>query len=179
MVTLIKILMLLRKLFLLLPDRIRQGWHKKEIANVLSQILNNGNHHKLREIGLRLLLIWINVQTTETPENGELYRNAIPLGIFLQESGRTDLILYQEMIGDPGSIPIYPATQFLQISEVGELVQLVLDNITYMAYVAAGSIPPGDKIRILEKDGIENGVAVGVGIDAAYAYFCLHIFIHL
>ncbi|KAK9688049.1 hypothetical protein K7432_014541 [Basidiobolus ranarum] len=38
-----------------------------------------------------------------------------------------------------------------------------------MAYVAAGSIPPGDKIRILEKDGIENGVAVGVGIDAAYA----------
>ncbi|ORX82164.1 hypothetical protein K493DRAFT_92663 [Basidiobolus meristosporus CBS 931.73] len=169
MVTLIKILMLLRKLFLLLPDRIRDGWHQDEIADIFTQILSSNNCHKLREIGLRLLLIWINVQTSETPDVRELYRNAIPLSIFLQEVGRSDLALDQETIGDPSCIPIYPATQFLRISEVGELIQLVLENITYLAHVAAGSIPPCDKIRILETDDIKCGVAVGVGIDAAYA----------
>ncbi|KAK9718834.1 hypothetical protein K7432_005190 [Basidiobolus ranarum] len=169
MATLVKILMLLRKLFLLLPDKIREGWHQNGIVNILTQVLSSGNHHKLREIGLRLLLIWTNVQTIETPDIQKLYHNAIPFGIFLQELGRSDLVLDQEMIGDPSSIPIYPTTQFLQISEVGELIQLVLDNITYLAHVAAGSTPPCDKIRILETDDIKSGVAVGVGIDAAYA----------
>ncbi|CAO3569063.1 unnamed protein product [Mortierella alpina] len=80
-----KTLLLLRLIFLYLPDRMKSGWHKGAIANMLAQILCHKNHPRIRIFGFRLLLLWINDQTTEYPEAIYLFSNAISLDLFMYD----------------------------------------------------------------------------------------------
>lgn len=52
-------------------------------ATILSHILDHGNHPRLRILGFRLLLLWLNDQVVEYPECMGLFVNAIPLDLLL------------------------------------------------------------------------------------------------
>ncbi|KAF9575012.1 hypothetical protein BGW38_008263, partial [Lunasporangiospora selenospora] len=80
-----KTLLLLRLIFLYLPDRMKNGWHKQEIANMLAQVLCHKNHPRIRIFGFRLLLLWINDQTVEYPEAIYLFSNSISLDLFMYD----------------------------------------------------------------------------------------------
>ncbi|KAF9110043.1 Ral GTPase-activating protein subunit alpha-2 [Mortierella sp. AM989] len=80
-----KTLLLLRLIFLYLPDRMKNGWHKQPIANMLAQVLCHKNHPRIRIFGFRLLLLWINDQTVEYPEAIYLFSNAISLDLFMYD----------------------------------------------------------------------------------------------
>ncbi|KAG0207363.1 Ral GTPase-activating protein subunit alpha-2 [Mortierella sp. GBA30] len=80
-----KTLLLLRLIFLYLPDRMKSGWHRRSIANMLAQVLCHKNHPRIRIFGFRLLLLWINDQTTEYPEAIYLFSNAISLDLFMYD----------------------------------------------------------------------------------------------
>ncbi|ORZ10641.1 hypothetical protein BCR41DRAFT_324938 [Lobosporangium transversale] len=80
-----KTLLLLRLIFLYLPDKIKNGWHKRPIANILAQVLCHKNHPRIRIFGFRLLLLWINDQTVECPEAIYLFSNAISLDLFMYD----------------------------------------------------------------------------------------------
>lgn len=53
------------------------------LAQILSHILDHGNHLRLRALGFHLLLLWLNDQVVEYPECMELFANAIPLDLFV------------------------------------------------------------------------------------------------
>lgn len=78
-----KNLLLLRKIFLYLPELMRNGWQRKNIAKLLAHILDHGNHLRLRALGFHLLLLWLNDQVVEYPECMELFANAIALDLFV------------------------------------------------------------------------------------------------
>ncbi|KAI1298893.1 Ral GTPase-activating protein subunit alpha-2 [Mortierella claussenii] len=80
-----KSLLLLRLIFLYLPDRMKNGWHRRPIANMLAQVLCHKNHSRIRIFGFRLLLLWINDQTVEYPEAIYLFSNAISLDLFMYD----------------------------------------------------------------------------------------------
>ncbi|KAF9193953.1 Ral GTPase-activating protein subunit alpha-2 [Haplosporangium sp. Z 767] len=80
-----KTLLLLRLIFLYLPDRMKNGWHKQSIANMLAQVLCHKNHPRIRIFGFRLLLLWINDHTVEYPEAVYLFSNAISLDHFMYD----------------------------------------------------------------------------------------------
>ncbi|KAF9098514.1 Ral GTPase-activating protein subunit alpha-2 [Mortierella sp. AD031] len=80
-----KTLLLLRLIFLYLPDRMKNGWHRRPIANMLAQVLCHKNHPRIRIFGFRLLLLWINDQTVEYPEAIYLFSNAISLDLFMYD----------------------------------------------------------------------------------------------
>ncbi|KAG0368288.1 Ral GTPase-activating protein subunit alpha-2 [Gamsiella multidivaricata] len=80
-----KTLLLLRLIFLYLPDRMKNGWHRRPIANMLAQVLCHKNHPRVRIFGFRLLLLWINDQTVEYPEAIYLFSNAISLDLFMYD----------------------------------------------------------------------------------------------
>ncbi|KAG0225651.1 Ral GTPase-activating protein subunit alpha-1 [Actinomortierella wolfii] len=77
-----KNLLILRLIFLYLPERIKNGWHRRAIARILSQVLAHKNHPRIRIFGFRLLLLWLNDQTQEYPEAMHLFSNAISLELF-------------------------------------------------------------------------------------------------
>ncbi|KAI8367588.1 uncharacterized protein BYT42DRAFT_586812 [Radiomyces spectabilis] len=78
-----KTLLLLRKIFLYVPELMRNGWQRQNIARILSHLLDHGNHPRLRALGFHLLLLWLNDQVVEYPECMELFANAIPLDLFV------------------------------------------------------------------------------------------------
>ncbi|KAI8999195.1 hypothetical protein BC832DRAFT_594874 [Gaertneriomyces semiglobifer] len=85
-VDLLRILTILRKILLYLPDKIRDGWQRRSIVGILQILLTSANHPKLRLEGFRLLLLFF---CTGPPSNEEhiadaisLYANAIPLAVF-------------------------------------------------------------------------------------------------
>ncbi|KAG0270722.1 hypothetical protein BGZ95_001603, partial [Linnemannia exigua] len=73
-----KTLLLLRLIFLYLPDRMKN-------AKMLAQVLCHKNHPRIRIFGFRLLLLWINDQTVEYPEAMYLFSNAISLDLFMYD----------------------------------------------------------------------------------------------
>ncbi|KAF7726352.1 Ral GTPase-activating protein subunit alpha-1 [Apophysomyces ossiformis] len=70
-------------IFLYVPELMRNGWQRKNIAKILAHILDHGNHLKLRALGFHLLLLWLNDQAVEYPECINLFANAIPLDLFV------------------------------------------------------------------------------------------------
>jgi hypothetical protein len=59
-----------------------------EKAEMLSHLLDHGNHHRVRIQGFQLLLLWINDQTIELTECMHLYANAISLDLFFHDQIR-------------------------------------------------------------------------------------------
>ncbi|OBZ91240.1 Ral GTPase-activating protein subunit alpha-2 [Choanephora cucurbitarum] len=78
-----KTLLLLRKIFLYVPELMRNGWQRSNIAIILTHILDHGNHPRLRALGFQLLLLWLNDQVVEYPECMNLFANAISLDLFV------------------------------------------------------------------------------------------------
>ncbi|KAI7906537.1 uncharacterized protein BX663DRAFT_496797 [Cokeromyces recurvatus] len=83
LVSLQKNLLLLRKIFLYIPELMRNGWQRQNIAAILTHILDHGNHLRLRALGFQLLLLWLNDQVVEYPECINLFANAISLDLFI------------------------------------------------------------------------------------------------
>ncbi|CAB4411161.1 unnamed protein product [Rhizophagus irregularis] len=189
-----KILLLLRKIFLFVPDRIRLGWQKKQIANILSILLDHGNHPRVRIQGFQLLILWLNDQTMELDECLHLYSNAISLDIFFFDQMKSmdektyhtkdkgwrksyiPLALGQELIrGDPRGA-LFPNPHQPTFTDAVNLIQIDLGSIVRLAHVAAGSIPPSENYEFPAIESIEpdNGIAIGMGIDAAFASAKFH-----
>lgn len=89
LVNLQKTLLLLRKIFLYVPELMRNGWQRQNIATILSYILDHGNHPRLRALGFQLLLLWLNDQVVEYPECMNLFYNAISLDLFILDDIQT------------------------------------------------------------------------------------------
>ncbi|KAI8984457.1 hypothetical protein BDF20DRAFT_911553 [Mycotypha africana] len=83
LVNLQKNLLLLRKIFLYIPELMRNGWQRQNIAIILTHLLDHGNHPRLRALGFQLLLLWLNDQVVEYPECIDLFANAISLDLFV------------------------------------------------------------------------------------------------
>ncbi|RKO89859.1 hypothetical protein BDK51DRAFT_50230 [Blyttiomyces helicus] len=79
---LIKILGVLKKVFIFMPERINNGWQRRSIVGILQTLLDTSNHPKLRLEGFRALLLWLNTHTSEPPESMHIFANAIPLCVF-------------------------------------------------------------------------------------------------
>ncbi|CAG8501724.1 8669_t:CDS:10 [Funneliformis caledonium] len=189
-----KILLLLRKIFLFLPDKIRVGWQRKQIAEILSVLLDHGNHPRVRKQGFQLLLLWINDQTIELDECMYLYSNAISLDLFLcdqmknigEEScnskdnvwrkSHIPIALGQELIRGDHRGPLFPNPHSSTFNDAVNLIQVNVGNLVRLAHVAAGSIPPSENYEFPAIESIEpdNGIAIGMGIDAALAAAKFH-----
>ncbi|KAG1463089.1 hypothetical protein G6F46_002102 [Rhizopus delemar] len=83
LVNLQKTLFLLRKIFLFVPELMRNGWQRQNITTILTHILDHRNHPRLRALGFQLLLLWLNDQVVEYPECMHLFSNAISLDLFI------------------------------------------------------------------------------------------------
>ncbi|KAJ3292470.1 Ral GTPase-activating protein subunit alpha-2, partial [Borealophlyctis nickersoniae] len=79
---LFKIVGFFRKIFIILPEKIKEGWQRTNIVAVFQTLLATTNHPKARMEGFRLLLTYFNVQTTEPAEAMPLFANAIPLTVY-------------------------------------------------------------------------------------------------
>ncbi|KAI8362756.1 hypothetical protein BD560DRAFT_178321 [Blakeslea trispora] len=90
LVNLQKTLLLLRKIFLYVPELMRNGWQRGNIAIILTHILDHGNHPRLRALGFQLLLLWLNDQVVEYPECMNLFANAISLDLFVLDDIQPD-----------------------------------------------------------------------------------------
>ncbi|KAI8805850.1 hypothetical protein BJ742DRAFT_901477 [Cladochytrium replicatum] len=82
MVELFKILGVVRKVFVFLPEKLRNGWQRRSIVGLLQSLLAPNNHPRIRQEGFRLLLLWLNDHDHEIQEASSLYANAIPLNMF-------------------------------------------------------------------------------------------------
>ncbi|KAG0225719.1 Ral GTPase-activating protein subunit alpha-1 [Mortierella sp. GBA43] len=80
-----KTLLLVRLILLYLPERMKNGWHRQEIAKMLAQVLCYKNHPRIRIFGFRLLLLWLNDLTAEYSEAIYLFSNAISLDLFMYD----------------------------------------------------------------------------------------------
>ncbi|RIA78957.1 hypothetical protein C1645_841956 [Glomus cerebriforme] len=170
-----KTLLLLRKVFLFLPDRIRVGWQRRKIAEMLSHLLDHGNHHRVRIQGFQLLLLWINDQTIELTECINLYANAISLNLFLHDQIKISIEDYQGKDTDDRD-PLFPNPHPPTFHDVIQLIQMDLGSLVKLAHVAAGSTPPPENYEFPINETIEpdNGIATGMGIDAAFAAAKFH-----
>ncbi|KAI9102859.1 hypothetical protein DFS34DRAFT_647416 [Phlyctochytrium arcticum] len=81
-VDLMRVLQILRKVFVFLPERMRYGWQRKSIVGVLQTLLCTANHPKVRIEGFRLLLLYLNSHSSESAEVIPLYSNAFLLSVF-------------------------------------------------------------------------------------------------
>ncbi|CAG8520853.1 1490_t:CDS:10, partial [Gigaspora rosea] len=188
-----KTLLLLRKIFLFLPDKIRVGWQRRQIAEILSHLLDHGNHPRVRIQGFQLLLLWLNDQTIELPECMYLYSNAISLDLFLYDQIRNGgddyyerqnawrksnvpLGLGQELIRSDDQASLFPNPHPPTYNDAVQLIQLDLSSLVRLAHVAAGSTPPPENYDFPAIENIEpdNGIAIGMGIDAAFAAAKFH-----
>ncbi|KAI9282378.1 hypothetical protein BC943DRAFT_328675 [Umbelopsis sp. AD052] len=223
-----KTLFLLRKMFLYVPELMRNGWQRQNIATILSHILDHGNHPRLRILGFRLLLLWLNDQVVEYPECMGLFANAIPLDLLLldeiqptatagatgpdtssqseekeQKSGtggngllfvkrinersnekafghgldrndrikKADRNLRQSIISTGSQAPLFPNPNPPTYQDSIAMLHIFIINLVRLAYVAAGSPPPPDEYEFPPGDmcEVDDGIATGVGIDAASA----------
>ncbi|CAJ0835038.1 9335_t:CDS:10 [Entrophospora sp. SA101] len=184
-----KTLVLLRKIFLFLPDIIKT-------AEMLSHILDHGNHPRLRIQGFQLLLLWMNDLTHEIPEFLHLYSNAISLDLFLYDQIRNlnssehnndyrqdvlkkknrSLILDQSLIKSDDRVALLPNPYPPTFTDSIHLLQVELSGLVRLAHVAAGSTPPPENydFPLIESIEPDNGIAVGMGIDAALAAAKFH-----
>ncbi|CAG8560430.1 13284_t:CDS:2 [Funneliformis mosseae] len=187
-----KTLLLLRKVFLFLPERIRGGWQRRQIAEMLSHLLDHGNHPRVRIQGFQLLLLWINDQTIELTECMHLYANAISLDLFLYDQIRTGcddyqgkekmwrsrrtISLGQILIKADDRGALFPNPHPPSFHDAVQLIQLDLSSLVRLAHVAAGSTPPSENYEFPVNENIEpdNGIAIGMGIDAAFAAAKFH-----
>ncbi|CAG8473524.1 8582_t:CDS:10 [Paraglomus occultum] len=180
-----RILLVLRRIFLYLPDRIRKGWHKKEIAEILNHLLEHRNHPRIRIIGFQLLLLWLNDQTIELAEAVRLYANAISLDLFVYDhinsventfdSNEGSITLRQELIKAEDRIALFPNPQPPTLVDAIALIKHDLSCLARLAHVAAGSTPPQETYEFpVESLTYDSGIAVGMGIDAAFAAAKFH-----
>ncbi|CAO3607595.1 unnamed protein product [Cunninghamella echinulata] len=241
LVSLQKTLFLLRKLFLFIPELMRNGWQRKNIAKILTYILDHGNHIRLRSLGFQLLLLWLNDQVVEYPECINLFSNAIPLDLFIMDeicttpssantnmemdtnnSGHTSTLSHSDekdshhhklhssshstglqfvkklsernpekiqglglvrndhiknssiylkqniILGDENP-PLYPSSTIPTFNDSVVLLNIFITNLVRLAYVASGSPPPPDNYDYPDQYEADDGIATGVGIDAATA----------
>ncbi|CAG8562842.1 11696_t:CDS:10 [Ambispora gerdemannii] len=177
-----KSLVLLRKIFLFLPDLIKNGWQRMYIAHIINHLLDHGNHPRVRSQGFHLLLLWMNDQTTEFSECINLYANSISLDLFVYDQFasvenadyRTNSGLFelgQEFIRADDRGPLFSNPYPPTFNDSVSLLKIALTNIARLAHVAAGSDPPSENYDSAVTDNIEpdNGIAIGIGIDAALA----------
>lgn len=83
---LFKVLSIFRKVSILLPAKIRDGWQAKGALDIIRNLLHPLNHHRLKFEGLQILQDWINCYDSEiefqSPELFTLYSTAIQLDQF-------------------------------------------------------------------------------------------------
>ncbi|KAI8332922.1 hypothetical protein BC941DRAFT_435785 [Chlamydoabsidia padenii] len=253
LVSLQKTLLLLRKIFLFVPELMRNGWQRKNIAKILSHILDHGNHTRLRSLGFHLLLLWLNDQVAEYPECMNLFANAISMDLFIMDditamatpnnhlesetntthatimddssnniggnnhnhnksqsgtggnngsgggSGggglhfvkklgerhseklvgyglvrnerikKAHIQLQQTIILGDEHAPLYPNPTIPTFNDSVVLLNIFITNLVRLAYVASGSPPPPDNYDYPDQYEADDGIATGVGIDAATA----------
>ncbi|KAJ1930701.1 hypothetical protein IWQ60_000099 [Tieghemiomyces parasiticus] len=75
----------LRKLIYYLPEKVEQGWHAREVAWMLSALLDPLNHPQVVREGFLLLLEWINMQGHYDSLTAHLYRDTLIQRVFLSE----------------------------------------------------------------------------------------------
>ncbi|CAI2173211.1 18255_t:CDS:10, partial [Funneliformis geosporum] len=167
-----KTLFLLRKIFLFLPDKIRVGWQRKQIAEILSVLLDHGNHPRIRKQGFQLLLLWINDQTIELDECEETCNSKEDVW----RKSYIPIALGQELIRGDHRGPLFPNPHSSTFSDAVNLIQVDVGSLVRLAYVAAGSIPPSENYEFPAIESIEpdNGIAIGMSIDAALAAAKFH-----
>ncbi|CAJ0823761.1 10891_t:CDS:10, partial [Entrophospora sp. SA101] len=163
---------------------------------MLSHILDHGNHPRLRIQGFQLLLLWMNDLTHEIPEFLHLYSNAISLDLFLYDQIRNlnssehnndyrqdvlkkknrSLILDQSLIKSDDRVALLPNPYPPTFTDSIHLLQVELSGLVRLAHVAAGSTPPPENydFPLIESIEPDNGIAVGMGIDAALAAAKFH-----
>ncbi|KAI8073208.1 hypothetical protein BC940DRAFT_343891 [Gongronella butleri] len=225
LVQLQKTLLLLRKVFLFVPDMMRNGWQRQNIATLLAHILDHGNHIRLRALGFHLLLLWLNDQVVEYPECMHLFSNAISLDLFIMDDVsptaaataaahqeaetatatddsttlmttfpfvkklsdrhperlagyghvRSDRIkqsklqLQQTLIKGDDHDPLFPSPTPPTFHDSLVLFNIFITNLVRLASVAAGSPPPPDSYDYPDQCDTDDGIATGIGIDAATA----------
>ncbi|KAI8093558.1 uncharacterized protein BX664DRAFT_295379 [Halteromyces radiatus] len=231
LVSLQKTLLLLRKIFLFVPELMRNGWQRKNIAKILSHILDHGNHIRLRSLGFHLLLLWLNDQVVEYPECMNLFANAISLDLFIMDDitliaspnthidldtshtndesiginkshthgtggglqfvkklgerhseklvgyglvrneriKKAPIQLQQTIILGDEHAPLYPNPTVPTYNDSVVLLNIFITNLVRLAYVASGSPPPPDNYDYPDQCEADDGIATGVGIDAATA----------
>ncbi|CAG8715506.1 7003_t:CDS:2, partial [Ambispora leptoticha] len=151
-------------------------------AQILNHLLDHGNHPRVRCQGFHLLLLWMNDQTIEFPECINLYANSISLDLFLYDQfasvENTDYRascglseLDQKFIRADDRGPLFSNPCPPTFNDSVSLLKIALTNIARLAHVAAGSNPPPENYDFAVMDNIEpdNGIAIGIGIDAALA----------
>ncbi|KAI7868261.1 hypothetical protein BDF14DRAFT_1881054 [Spinellus fusiger] len=224
LVNLQKTLLLLRKIFLFVPELMRNGWQRKNIAKILAHLLDHGNHIRLRALGFHLLLLWMNDQVVEYPECMELFSNAISLDLFILDEiqafpsnstppdtahvmedketnklhssvqfvkklgerhsdkgnhhrlerderiKKSPLQFRQSFILGDETAPLYPNPTQPSFNDSVLLLHIFISNLVRLAYVAAGSPPPPDDYEYPGDNAeSDDGIATGIGIDAATA----------
>ncbi|CAG8526097.1 24048_t:CDS:10 [Dentiscutata erythropus] len=169
------------------------GQVEKIKPEILSHLLGHGNHPRVRIQGFQLLLLWLNDQTIELQECIYLYSNAISLDLFLYDQIRNGgddyyerqnawrksnvpLGLGQELIRSDNQAPLFPNPHPPTYNDAVQLIQLDLSSLVRLAHVAAGSTPPSENYDFPAIENIEpdNGIAIGMGIDAAFAAAKFH-----
>ncbi|CAG8449369.1 5481_t:CDS:10 [Cetraspora pellucida] len=169
------------------------GQVEKIKPEMLSHLLDHGNNPRVRIQGFQLLLLWLNDQTIELKECIHLYSNAISLDLFLYDQIRNGgddyyerqnvwrksnvpLGLGQELIRSDDQGPLFPNPHPPTFNDAIQLIQLDLSSLVRLAHVAAGSTPPPENYDFPAIENIEpdNGIAVGMGIDAAFAAAKFH-----
>ena len=72
--------------------------------------------------------------------------------------------------------PLFPNPHPPTFNDAINLINIDLCSIVRLAHVAAGSIPPSENYEFPAIESIEpdNGIAIGMGIDAAFAAAKFH-----
>src|SRR5687767_7154743 len=83
------------------------------------------------------------------------------------------LILF--LLGDSRG-PLFPNPNPPTFNDAVNLIHIDLGSIVRLAHVAAGSTPPSENYEFPAIESIEpdNGIAIGMGIDAAFAAAKFH-----
>ncbi|CAG8806832.1 16097_t:CDS:2, partial [Racocetra persica] len=122
------------------------GQVEKIKPEMLSHLLDHGNHPRVRIQGFQLLLLWLNDQTIELQECMHLYSNAISLDLFLYDqirNGSDDyyerqnvwrksnvpLGLGQELIRSDDQGPLFPNPHPPTFNDAVQLIQLDLSSL--------------------------------------------------
>ena len=62
--------------------KIKQGWQRKSLLSLIDTLLSVENHHRLRQRGLKMLLVYLEEQTEDLKESIEVFKSVVRLEYF-------------------------------------------------------------------------------------------------
>ncbi|PRP77100.1 putative leucine-rich repeat receptor-like protein kinase [Planoprotostelium fungivorum] len=125
-----RLLSIMRKIFVFLPQKIKEKWQIRSIAAIIEKLLDRNNRYEVRQLGLELLIMFLDDLDSPESAQNSAFGAVADLSVFVPAYPNAKIILPNKIPSADGAALLLPALGPPSVDDTVRIVEHFLTIIT-------------------------------------------------